>query len=54
MLLTGLFTGAVLALQIFLTLDQFGARPSSPMSALDGEVFGACAPPRDAGRSRRL
>ena len=27
MLLTGIFTGAVLALQSGLTLDQFGARP---------------------------
>ena len=55
-LLTGFFTGAVLALQSGMTLDQFGARPfvGRLISASMIKELGPGADRADAGRARRL
>ena len=55
-LLTGIFTGAVLALQSGLTLDQFGARPvvGRLVSASMVKELGPGADGADAGRPRRI
>jgi phospholipid/cholesterol/gamma-HCH transport system permease protein len=55
-LLTGIFTGAVLALQSGLTLDQFGARPvvGPTGECLNGEGARAGAHRADAGGPRRI